>query len=120
MAFQVVDAYGRQAARPGQRLRHAGAHQQRPGQAGSGRSHRADVGHADAGFLEHLAGQRRHAPDMVARGQLRHHAPVFLVHGDLGVQGVRQQSAFSADGRDAGFIAGAFKAENNHGGRVYN
>ena len=82
--------------------------------------HRADVGHADAGFLQHLAGQRRHAPDVVARGQLRHHAPVFLVHGDLGVQGVRQQSAFGADGRDAGFIARAFKAENNHGGRVYN
>ncbi|CFP65584.1 Uncharacterised protein [Bordetella pertussis] len=57
---------------------------------------------------------------MVARGEFGHHATIFLVHGDLGMQGVRKQAALGADGGHAGFVARAFKAENDHGRRVYN
>ncbi|MCY1365309.1 hypothetical protein D9M69_521490 [compost metagenome] len=121
MPFQVVDTDGRQVARPGERLRDAGAHQQGACQTGAGRvGDRADIGHLQARLVQDLAGKRHDAADMVARGEFRHHAPVFLVHGDLGVQRVREQTPFSTDGCNAGFVAGAFKAENNHGGRVYN
>ncbi|MNT35907.1 hypothetical protein D3C72_1719560 [compost metagenome] len=121
MAFKVMDAYGGKMARPGEGLRHAGADQQGAGQTRPCRiGHRADVGHLQAGLFEHLAGQGHDTADMVARGEFGHHAPIFLVHGDLGMQRVRKQTPFRTNGCDTGFVAGAFKAENNHGGRVYN
>ncbi|KAG1247953.1 hypothetical protein G6F65_019887 [Rhizopus arrhizus] len=121
VAFQVMDADRRQVPRPGERLRHAGADEQGARQARAGRiGHGTDVGHLQAGLFQHLAGERHDAADVGARGEFRHHATVFLVHGDLGMQRVREQSPFRTDGCDTGFVAGAFKAENNHGGRVYN
>ena len=40
---------------------------------------------------------------------------ILLVHGDLRVQRVRQQPALRVVQRQAGFIAGGFDAENDHG-----
>ncbi|MCQ4005037.1 aminotransferase class V-fold PLP-dependent enzyme, partial [Klebsiella pneumoniae] len=67
----------------------------------------------------HLLRERQHAADVVAAGQLRHHAAVGLVHLHLAVQGVRQQHRHARAGalhqRHAGFVAGRFDAQDHHG-----
>ncbi len=90
-------------------------------QARAGRiGHGADVRHLQAGLLQHLAGQGHDAANVVARGEFRHHATIFLVHGDLRNAARARADPFRTNGCDTGFVAGAVKAENNHGGRVYN
>ncbi len=56
-------------------------------------------------------GQRHHAPDVVARGELGHHAAVRLVHRHLRMQRVGQQAASAVVEREAGLVAGGFDAE---------
>ena len=53
-----------------------------------GEGHRVDVGIVFARVAQAGTGQRHEAADVVAAGQLGHHAAVFGVHGHLGVQGV--------------------------------
>ena len=55
------------------------------------------------------------APDVVAGGELRNDPAVLGVHGDLGVQGVREQPATRVVEGDAGLVAGGFDAEDEHG-----
>jgi hypothetical protein len=50
--------------------------------------------------------------DVVARGQLGDDAAIFLVHGDLRMQGMRQQAALGVIQSEAGFVTGGFDAEN--------
>jgi hypothetical protein len=52
---------------------------------------------------------------MVARRKFWYHAAVFLVHRDLRVQGVGKQAALRVVQSKAGFIAGGFDTEDNHG-----
>ena len=47
--------------------------------------------------------------------RLGHDAAVFAVHGDLRVERVREQAALRVVEREAGFVTGAFDAENEHG-----
>ncbi len=116
MAFQVVHAEHRLVQRQAQAAGDRGAHQQGPGQARAlGVGDRVDVGERHVGLGQRLLQQGDGAPDMVARGQLRHHAAVLLVHGDLGMQGVGEQAALGVVQGEAGFIAGRFNAENDHG-----
>ena len=70
---------------------------------------------AGAGLLQRVADERQGAADMVARGKFRYHAAVLGVHLDLRVQSVRKQAAFRIVERDAGFVAGGFDAEDQHG-----
>jgi hypothetical protein len=46
-----------------------------------------------AGLGQHRVGQREHAADVVAAGQLGHHAAIGLVHLDLAVQRLAQAGA---------------------------
>lgn len=110
-----MDGDGGQVARPGDGLGHAGSHQQGAGQAGAGGvSHGVHVVQGQAGVVQGLSGQGQYPPHVIAGGQLRHHAPIGLVHVDLRIQRMGQQAAFGADDGDAGFVAGAFEAEDNH------
>src|SRR5690606_5831593 len=69
-------------------------------------------------LLQHRPGKGQNTPYMVARGQLGHYPAVLPVHGDLTMQGVRQQSFFGACQSNAGFVARAFKANDYHGDSV--
>jgi hypothetical protein len=93
VAFEVVHAQRRLAERRRQRARDARAHQQRARQAGAAR----EGDDVDVVLRQRRVGQRRleqrqHAPHVVARRQLRHHAAVGLVHPDLAVQRLRTQA----------------------------
>jgi hypothetical protein len=100
--------------RPGERLAQGcgepRSDQQGAGQTGAlGEGDRIDVASVRAGLVQDAPGQGNEAPDVVTRGQLRHHATVGLVHVGLAVQGVRQQPrqarACEFDQRDPGLIA---------------
>ena len=92
MPFQVVHAQNRLAQGRTQRTSHTGPHQQGPRQARpTGEGHHIHVLQRLARCLQHLLGQRQHATNMVAAGQLRHHATIGLVHLDLAVKRMRQQ-----------------------------
>ena len=68
------------------------------------------------GALEDLPAKRHEPPDMVPGREFGHHAPIGLVHRDLGVHGVREQlpGPGVVDGK-AGFVAGGLDAEDQHG-----
>ena len=113
MAFQMMYRHHRFAQRKRQRVGIAGTGQQRTAQAGAlGEGDGIDVAVADTGFFQTGLGKRHQAADVVATGQLRHHAAVFGVHGHLGVQLVADQAACGVVQRDTGFVAGRFDAEN--------
>ena len=110
VAFQVMHAHCRLAQRGGQRAGHAGTDQQRARQARAARvGHHIDIGQRALRALHDLLCQRQHAPNVVATGQFRHHAAKRLVHDDLAVQRMRQQTRDGACAgvhqRHAGFIA---------------
>ena len=67
------------------------------------------------GLGEDALDQRQQAPDVVAGGQLRHHAAVSRVQRDLGVQRVRQEPRLAVVDGHAGLVAGGFDAEDAHG-----
>ncbi|MCY1532759.1 hypothetical protein D9M68_680480 [compost metagenome] len=111
MPFEVMHPQHRLAQRHAERAGHAGAHEQRAGQAGPARvGHHVELGQRAPGLGHDGFGERQHAADVVAAGQLGHHAAVGLVHGDLAVQRVRTQQrqrvAVRLDQRHAGLVAG--------------
>ena len=119
MAFEMVDAQRRNAQSKGERIGHAGADQQRPGQPrplGIGKG--IEVIEPGTSLAHYLADQRQHAPDVVTRSQFGHHAAILLVHRNLCMQGVREQAALTVIQRDAGFVAGGFYAQDQHGAGV--
>src|SRR5258708_27344787 len=93
MPLEMMDADRRNAKRQGERVGKGRADQQRAGKP-------RPLGIADAGqFVEfllckikNLSRERRKAPHMVTRGQLRHDAAVGLVHVGLGVHQMRKQA----------------------------
>ena len=115
VAFEMVDADDRHLEREAQRGGNAGADQQRPGQPRPfGIGDGLDIVQGAAGLLQDLPGQRQHAPDVVARGEFRHHPAVFGVHRHLGVQRMGEQAALRMVQSNAGFIAGGFDSEDEH------
>ena len=96
MPFEVVHTQHGLVERCTQRAGHASTHQQRPCQARpAGVSHHVHICQALACFGHHGLGEREHPADMVAAGQLGHHAAIRLVHLDLAVQRMRQQGGHS-------------------------
>ena len=123
MAFEVVHADGGNAQRQCQRVAGCRAHQQGAGQARAAREgDGVEIARANLRFVQHAPGQRQHAPDVIARRQLRDHAAVVFMHRHLRMQGLRQQAVCRVRAatqavveRDAGFVAGGFDAEDKHG-----
>ena len=64
---------------------------------------------------ERGAGKRQQAADVVARGELRHHAAVERVQLHLRVQRVGEQPVARVVQRHAGLVAGSLDAEDQHG-----
>jgi hypothetical protein len=117
MPLEVMDADGRDVQREREGMREGGAHQQGAGQAGT-------LGVADALELPDLSlcnvknppGQRHQAADMVPRGELGDDPAVGLVHGNLGMHGVREQApGLPVIQGDARLVAGGLDPEEQHG-----
>lgn len=116
VTFHMVHTDGRHAPGKSQRLSAGRSHQQRADQARACRvSQCVDIAGLLAGLIQHLADQRQHALDVIARGQFRHDAAVDAMQVDLAEQGVSQQAALTVIERDAGFIAGGFQSQYEHG-----
>jgi hypothetical protein len=117
VAFEMVDADRRHAQGVGESVGGACADQQSAGEPGpSCVGDATDVSDAQPGLVQDLACEGQNAADVVARGELGNHAAVLRMHRHLRVQGMREQTAAGVVQGYAGFIAGAFDAEDDHGG----
>ena len=89
---------------------HQGTHQ-----AGtSGICHAVNIGAIATGPGEHLLHQWQGLANMVAGGQLRHHATVLHVNIHLTEQRISQQATPGIVERDTGLITGCFQAQDQH------
>jgi hypothetical protein len=66
--------------------------------------------------MQALVKQWQHPANVIARGQLGHHAAERPVHVDLRVQRVRQQARVALVECNTGFVAGRFDSEDQQGG----
>ena len=105
----------RHAQRVGDGLGEAQPHQHRADQARRvGDRHRVDVPLRHARVRERLVRQRGNGLDVLARGDLRHHAAVERVHIRLRRDGVREHAPPVLDDRHRGLVAGGFKSQYFH------
>jgi hypothetical protein len=119
MALEMMDADQGPVERRSQAAGHRHAGEQRARQPRAlGAGHGIDVTQAAAGIGQRLSGERQQPADVVTRGELGHHAAVALVHGHLRMQALGEQALAGAVERDAGFVAGGFDAEHEHGAIV--
>ena len=96
MAFHVVHAQRRNLPGKRQRLGARSAHQQGTDQARAcGIGNGVNVLSRTPSLLQHLADQRQHAFDVIARGQFRHYAAVGTVQINLTEQRIGQQTALT-------------------------
>ena len=100
-----------------QRAGHTRTHQQGTRQTRSPReAHHVHVFQTAFGLGQYLLGQWKHTANVVAAGQLGHHATVGLVHVDLAVQRMRQQCGHTRlvhfHQRHTGFVAGRLDAQH--------
>ena len=92
MAFQMVDADGRNAQRMGEAARERGAGEKCAGQAGPlGVGDGAYLADFSPGLGKDLPAQRHQPPNVVAGGELGDDAPVGFVHRDLRMHLMREQ-----------------------------
>ena len=69
-----------------------------------------------AGAAEDLSGKRHQPADVVARGKLRNHPAIGLVHRDLAVDCMGEQGSSPGVVQcDARLVAGGFDAQYQHG-----
>ncbi|MNC84698.1 hypothetical protein D3C83_02580 [compost metagenome] len=111
----MVHAKRRNTERAGKAMGRRGADQQ-----GSRQTRAFRVGHggefvqAAAGSFEQAAGKRQQAPDVIARGEFRHHAPIVGMQLGLRMECVSEQAAAAVIERDPGFVAGCLDAQDQH------
>ncbi len=116
MAFEMMHAEHGFIEREAEAACYRCADQQRAGETGALRvGDGIDVVARHAAFGEDLFEQGNGATDMIARGQFRHDAAVFLMHFYLRVQRMRKQAALRVVQRQACFVTGGFDTENEHG-----
>ena len=113
MTLHMMHTQCRYSPPPGQCPRQGGTHHECPHQAGARRiGHTLDFACSTTGLRQHLLNQWQGLAHMVTRSQFRHHTTVFHVNIDLAEQGIRQQATLGVIQRNAGLIAGCFKAQN--------
>ena len=124
MSLQMVDADQRQAGGRGERLRHLHPDQQRADQPrAAGHGDAGQIAQLAAGATERFVRHRQRALQVVARGELRHHAPILRVEGGLGVHHVREDPAAGAlarrpvhlHHRGGGLVTARLQAQHAHG-----
>ena len=117
VTFHMMYADGRYAPGPGQAAANRRADQQRANQSWTtGIGDTIDRIRRDASGAEDFLQQRQGLAHMIARGQFRHDATILGMQRDLAVQGVREQATITVIEGDTGFIAGSFKAQDQHDG----
>ena len=116
MALHVMDTDYRLAKRIAERAGNAGADQKRAREARTSREGDAvEIGKPDASVAQYALGERHDAPHVIARGKFGHDAAVDRVHRHLRMQRMREQTAARVVDGKAGFVAGRFNAECEHG-----
>ena len=119
MPLEVMDRDRRPLEHQGQRLGEGAADEQRAGQSRTARvGHRIDVGQRFSGLFQRRPQQGYDAANMVARGELGHHAAVVGMHRHLRMQVVREQAGRAVVERQAGLVAGGFDTEDQHRGAI--
>ena len=112
MAFQVVDGDQRLLQGKRQRLGITDTHQQRSRQSGPlSHGQRVDRLVGLAGLRQRLAHHGHNRPQMLARGQLRHHAAIGLVGRNLREHDVGDNLLADAHHGGRGLVTGALDAE---------
>jgi len=116
MALQVIHGDERLAQREGERFGIGDADQQRACEAGAfGDGDGVQVGEADSSAGDGLTHDGNDVAQVLARGQLRHHATVDGVHGHLRSDYIRKRLRTGAHHGGCGLVAGAFNAEDQAG-----
>ncbi len=117
MALHVVNRHDRAIPGQSQAGGHAAPDHQRSHEPGSCRvgDH---VRPLDAGLVEYRLHQRQQHADVIARGNLRHHAAIDGVRVDLAVKRVRHQALARAVQRDPGLVTAGFYSQNVHTRRI--
>jgi hypothetical protein len=92
------------------------ANEKRAGEARAlGVGHRPEIRGLAACLRQQVAGERHEAPDVVARGELRHHPAVGLVHVDLRVHCMAEEApGAGVVERHAGLVAGGLDTQDQH------
>ena len=113
VAFEMIHADQRFAERLRQHFAVGHADQQRADQARAVRHrHRVHVAQRNVRLLDRFAHHRNDLPQMLARGELRHHAAVLAVNVGLRRDHARKNAASAGhDGRRR-FVARRFNTEN--------
>jgi hypothetical protein len=73
-----------------------------------------EVAETTTGFGQDALGERKDPPHMIARRKLGHDAAVGLVHRDLRVQRMREESTLRVVDGEARLVAGSLDAEYFH------
>ena len=114
--LQVVDGEQRLVVDGRNRLAGHEPDHDRPNQAGAGGGgHAVKLGETDLGFLHRAGDEAVEMLDVAARGDLRHHAAVGRVVGDLGEHDVGQHPALAGHDRGRRLVAASLDAEDDHG-----
>ena len=116
MSFEMVNADDGLAERARERARHARSDEQRAGKARALRVGNAiEIVQSQVRLRKNPLGERHDAPNVIARREFGHDAAVRLMHRDLRMERMRQQTARAVVHGNAGFVAGSLEAEDTHG-----
>ncbi len=122
VTFQVMDGVEGASAREGDGLAERQPHEEGSHQTGTaGGGHHLDVREGDARPLQGLAAHRRPVGEMLAGGDLGHHAAIGAMGGELARNHGRQHPALAVHHGAGGVVAGGLDAEDEgvgHGGSV--
>ena len=125
MPLQMVNPQHRLAQSRRQTAGHSSAHQQSARQPrAAGKRQHIYVVQLQLRVLKHLLGKGQHTANVVAAGQLGHHAPIGLVQLNLAVQGLPQQLGHLArtglHQSHPSFVARRLNAEHPNTHRITN
>src|SRR5215471_11519784 len=116
MSFEVMNADDRLVHGEAKGVGHARPDQQSAGESRALRIRDSvELGEFALRFAEYALCQRQHAPNMVARSELRHDPAVGFMQRDLRMERMRKQTTASVIYGEAGFVARCLYAENLHG-----
>jgi len=117
--FEMIDGDEGQAEGKGQRLGIGDAHEQSPGQAGTGgNGDGIEIVQGDAGLLDGGADDWNDGAKMFAAGQLGDYSAIAGVGCDLRGNNGGECARAAFDDSSGGFVAGAFNAENEAAGHL--
>ena len=111
--FEMIDGDQRQPLRKGQSLGVGDAHQQRSGQSrAAGHGDGVQIVKRDIGLGQRRAHHRDNGAQMLAAGQLRHHAAIARVGRNLRGDDRGERARAALDHGRGGLVAGGFNAED--------